>query len=724
MPLPSSSPRQDRGSPYKVRSDKTNNDSAFFSGSHASLKLSITDETMYSSDSAVATARYNNPTPLKSPGVRAKPQAALSKGAIEALEDRDTAMQYSGVAIVKDFPSSPHVDDYKEIDYKTLLKACLKIFRKSFPTEPNFDCALFEKIHNSKILCFKSHERRLKNFSKELHNLCMTPICFLGESSSLIIALARQVRSDSLDWGTAIGPATNGSRNDHCVVVVEKIQQNAKQEWRKLYCTSIAKHKAQVVIPEFNPNSSCSKGDFTDKVEPFAQAVMYAAGMVLPLLARMQLRTKAIPITVVSCLKGNSKANRVQQSLRGHLHVPKACSDAFTCQITQTATGAENAAKMYLSAIFEGIKLAHEFAASSMTDEDQVIPLSGQTLDPRHCPNAVYANPFSSLKCIATAVQPSNCIRMNYGNIWMGNVTIGNVQNISGKYGLCTVLPSNQLGPADDLKVSVFVKVSSSLMHGWGTGLCFDALEKCSSILAKHTKLLFVARKTGGLMTVMEDLHELGYHTLAPQTLVKEKGVSMSNLWDGFTTLVNDVLLPMAKKRVIFMDLCAGYNVMGNVMFAQQDTKIRLDLINFDSVLPMGAYRPLVDKHHRYIDLDPLNQDAMVFVFIQVFLVGMSWSLKKGWKDVNDTAFSRTVCDSFESMDIYYPTKADVQTVLDYFVSTFASQSDTATRMERMNLQDRSFHGSNEEQAMSCDDLIQDFVKFFDNQKVNSKPAE
>lgn len=380
-------------------------------------------------------------------------------------------------------------------------------------------------------------------------------------------------------------------------------------------------------------------------VDSLAQATMYVATLVTPSLAYLDLgeKMKQVSVPMISCRTNKNDEPDMLPFLEGYLRTPVHCGTKYSYGVTRNGTGVDDAVNFYLSHVQQGINIAVQGIENLCSKNLSVLPLSSMQ------------GPFYSthnFEMVASAVRSgSERISIHFGDMWKGTVSANQLKECCK--GSQFERDSYFQGENDE-PIKVIAKVSNSLMHGgWGvdSARCEIALNDCKKILKEQTSLVFARRLQSGLLIVMKDLHEQsdiapkGYFTLTPS----EWRGHLVDLWGQFRCLVTNVLIPAALEGVVFTDLRFGYDVMGNIMVAgmaddKESWGKQLELVDFDSFLSLLDYHKPDDN--RYIIGDGI--DATTFVFIQVFLVGLSWKNRLGNKKFNATGYSKEIIQRLE----------------------------------------------------------------------------
>jgi len=85
------------------------------------------------------------------------------------------------------------------------------------------------------------------------------------------------------------------------------------------------------------------------------------------------------------------------------------------------------------------------------------------------------------------------------------------------------------------------------------------------------------------LVTVMKDLRKEGYRNLMP----RDDECDVLALWGGWMQLVQDTLLPLAKRGVVYCDIRPGWDSTANIMYKSVGQEYHLRLIDYNSLATM-----------------------------------------------------------------------------------------------------------------------------------------
>jgi hypothetical protein len=189
------------------------------------------------------------------------------------------------------------------------------------------------------------------------------------------------------------------------------------------------------------------------------------------------------------------------------------------------------------------------------------------------------------------------------------------------------------------VELDVLVKVSSTAVHSVlvNPSSTYIALmeirfadsvrygEQLKKLVEELGSVLYAVVETDvGLLTVMADLSKIGYVSLQPIDYEND----LLTLWDGFSELVNKVLLPMAEiAQVIHPDIRPGYDATSNILVRDSTSEgnISMKLIDYESLVRFPKWE--APETGRYLQRREI-EDATTFVLWQCVAMAYFWSEK------------------------------------------------------------------------------------------------
>ncbi len=187
----------------------------------------------------------------------------------------------------------------------------------------------------------------------------------------------------------------------------------------------------------------------------------------------------------------------------------------------------------------------------------------------------------------------------------------------------------------EKVELDVFVKVSSTALHSLliHPDMTFQALREIrysqeptilpDKVLDEIGSVLYGAVKTNsGLITIMADLSAERYEALQPRVYKND----MSSLWEAFSELVENVLVPLATcVRVVHPDIRPGYDLTSNVLLKEgsKGQKI-MKLIDYESLVRFSNWE--APNSSRY--LMGQDWDAITFVWWQCVAMAFFWNAR------------------------------------------------------------------------------------------------
>lgn len=217
--------------------------------------------------------------------------------------------------------------------------------------------------------------------------------------------------------------------------------------------------------------------------------------------------------------------------------------------------------------------------------------------------------------CFMTAIS-TPCFHQ--GDFWRGNLVLQNLQQCKEKYkNRMITVPNLTLNVEEETEV--IVKVASDTIHGGliSSSAAYSALSLIEGELSGYGSALIscIQLSKAGIVVVMKDLS-----TTHKEVCIEDDGrENIFRYWEGFEALVNGLLLPAARKRVCFVDLRMGYDLLCNVMVqVNDDGSVRWGTIDFNS---FSREVPNVQSDDRY----PNIYKPLTYVYIQAMLLGLHW---------------------------------------------------------------------------------------------------
>jgi hypothetical protein len=228
-------------------------------------------------------------------------------------------------------------------------------------------------------------------------------------------------------------------------------------------------------------------------------------------------------------------------------------------------------------------------------------------------------------------------IRISQGEFFQ--VTKPTKSIFSGSVGLLWFFDSRN-GDSFPLTHDLLIKVSCASVHNMyvSPSICNNALTKlyiecfnnADLKLSIETVLLgFCFRDDSmSLMSIIKDLRtgDKNFKMLEHKNF---RGRKLSLLWDGFCDLINSLLLPMADVNIVHLDIRSSSELTYNILVYEEDTKIELSLIDFDSVVLSTAAAKIDATGQNdaiwWNQLGVAHESAYKYLFWQVLWIAFRW---------------------------------------------------------------------------------------------------
>jgi hypothetical protein len=328
-------------------------------------------------------------------------------------------------------------------------------------------------------------------------------------------------------------------------------------------------------------------------------------------------------------LSPESKKQKILEQVQwvsGQLHVPKACGGRFLYSLKDFGCfddelSIENALSLYIDTMLFGWKVAVQVRDELVNKElSPALPASGRNLmlDGKRLTPTFCASPIGGANPIPGVIGRA----INQGDLFQGKLNFQEVTDAAVKK---LVLLSSDVDATEER--DVLVKVSSIAVHSLliHPDKAYIALRNIRASVDRKvieelcTVLYAVVKTEVGLMTIMADLSRQGYKTLHPASY------NLEILWEGFSKLVKDVLLPMAEfAKVIHPDIRPGFNVTCNILVDESLGGNTMKLVDYESLIEFQAWHaPALS----YLQCQ-LHWDAVTFVWWQSVSVAHFWNQK------------------------------------------------------------------------------------------------
>jgi hypothetical protein len=370
-------------------------------------------------------------------------------------------------------------------------------------------------------------------------------------------------------------------------------------------------------------------------------------------LARRGVSVQSLPLVVLAGRREKSENESKKQMIcccEAHIQIPQHFGTTFTCSIDRVVTfngttglfkdeqsidketRDKRAIAIYIKTMRFGLEKAYAVVRNCREVVNSVPPVS------LCCSNLL--NVDTNAHLIASPIprekhQLKPGIKINQGEFFQ--VTKPTKSMFSSLVGLRWFV-------ADDLDhypltEDYLVKVSCAAVHNIYvppdecnralTNLLYDGntnlKTKISQVLLGYCHI----GSSKSIISIMRDLRkgDKVFKMLEHKHMcVKSK---VSKLWDGFCDLVNSLLLPMADLNVVHLDIRSDNEFTHNILVHEDETKMELCLIDFDSVVLSSAAN-FVARNSAAIWFNQLGFNgkevtAYQYLFWQVLWIAYRW---------------------------------------------------------------------------------------------------
>jgi hypothetical protein len=197
-------------------------------------------------------------------------------------------------------------------------------------------------------------------------------------------------------------------------------------------------------------------------------------------------------------------------------------------------------------------------------------------------------------------------------------------------------------GDSTNDQEQLLLKVSCAAVHNnlIAKKDCWSALRNIragsAALKAKIAEVLLLCwrpKDAYTLVTVMKDRRNTHSHLYPSQFTVE-----MGRLWAGFSTLVKDLLLPLARLEVIHADIRVGWRKTHNILYPKNDKEDGLLLIDYDSLIE-GDLAVEVEENGSAVSMKILNynlgpQSSVQYVLWQILWMAYVWALRNDEDDL------------------------------------------------------------------------------------------
>ncbi len=192
-------------------------------------------------------------------------------------------------------------------------------------------------------------------------------------------------------------------------------------------------------------------------------------------------------------------------------------------------------------------------------------------------------------------------------------------------------------------QTNVVIKVSSSAVHNMlvkpsKTSSAFKDLRGLECKALSDVLIGVWSPTEASLVTCMKDLGKNGYRNLKPCEIL-----DVSVLWNSFATLVHELMMPLARRRVVHCDIRSGWDHTANLMWKKTGRKMQLRLVDFESLCPIDSCNGLPTDgrcfHVKFISDSDEKSNAFAFLWWQCLLVANTWLIETSSDELDAKTF-------------------------------------------------------------------------------------
>jgi len=447
------------------------------------------------------------------------------------------------------------------------------------------------------------------------------------------------------DDSTCTSSFDGRSRNDHACVLFEKCEENYKisdvtalveLKMSDPACHPIPtnKYKSDIV------RATSGALDLAGEHGPIGQILRDVLDKLLICYVRNNVQPTDIPIMVLAGKRSNQNGTDKNLSyVRGDLHVPESFGDSFMYSLSSFGGfhDYKPAVAAYINTLRVGVETAKSALKKRLEEHSAMLcsyshKLMGCSI--KDC--KLVASPVLDIKCGGLF----SSVRINRGELFTAV--------LSGEFFLRNELSAIWISTnvQSSEQYEVVIKVSSAAVHRTLVEQCMtgQALMSLNSKYLGDVLLGVWSPDCTSLVMVMKNLLKEGYTALNPSV-----SPDLPALWAGWKQLVNNVLLPLAKKNVVHCDIRPGWDCTANIMSKVVDGEYHLRLIDYDSLATITAARKLTREDPRLFHVK--DDDArkkmtgLEFLWWQCVLVAHTWYKRK-----NDSEMEKIVQDLSDGM--------------------------------------------------------------------------
>jgi hypothetical protein len=440
-----------------------------------------------------------------------------------------------------------------------------------------------------------------------------------NSASNRQIGFCRQPHRERTGFNKDYGAASSYVLDHVCFVADSTDTHSTGWDWTAAIELKIGNTGPKKFVTETNEKIVVvtSKPDLGGVHGAIGQALLYTLDT-WHCLARRGIKVEKLPIMVLTGRKkGNNKETpEFLLCVDAWLHIPEYPGGSFTYTIDSFLPFPSNYAykrektKIYKHAIAVylrtlGFGMEHGQSILKRNDAQPPISLCCRKLK---LGDNVFSTKDATLIAspIPKSVPIDDRFKISQGELFKLTPTSNTAQysllQLFGAKKSLNELKSTVYGFAPEdciiLADHILIKVSCVSVHSVLIPLakCTDALQtliiRANGCLKSKIAevLLAVVLGDNTLVTVMRNLSSNttdngAYCMLSPSKIYKEDNKKLKQLWIGLTKLVDDILLPLARLKIIHSDIRPGWETTYNILCREEEEgKIELKLVDYESL--------------------------------------------------------------------------------------------------------------------------------------------
>jgi hypothetical protein len=361
---------------------------------------------------------------------------------------------------------------------------------------------------------------------------------------------------------------------------------------------------------------------------PLFQEILYVVAHVIPGRASLGLELQPkMSLAVITGKKGSSsQASRAEKArwTHGNIVTPDVCGGEFSFEVDGfggfDASGSAKAAlSAYLRVMGDGMEAAEKWFALLRAKGAEPRSICGRGVQFGNSP--LKAGLLASPTIVNEAFHASQCELFTLKDK-LSSIRIANPCSTEQLFW-CDERP----GDENHVIVKVLSKACFGHLTSNGLFWCMDGATwtNIQSFLAPSLYGFYVLPRQSGMVQLMPDLSKEGFQELCPKDLTDDS--SWKSMWGAFVVLVQDTLIPLARRGIIHVDLRHGFDRTANMLF----NGTRMRIVDWDSLMKFKDWEANPPKGERYIKSKSTRPgsrartNALEYVFLQTVCIVESW---------------------------------------------------------------------------------------------------